>query len=114
MELAKGYDTGVGLGGGKLSGGQKQRVAIARAIIKNPKILLLDEATSALDNESEKIVQASLDALLADKGSQRTTIVIAHRLSTIRNADSIMVLDRNWGSKNASTGSLVAEQGTHE
>ena len=114
MGFEKGFDSDVGPGGSKLSGGQKQRVAIARAIIKNPKILLLDEATSALDNESEKIVQASLDALLADKNSQRTTIVIAHRLSTIRNADCIYVLDRDWSSENASTGSIVAEKGTHE
>ena len=90
-----GYDVNVGIGGGKLSGGQKQRIAIARAIIKNPKILLLDEATSALDNESEKIVQASLDQLLADKGKQRTTIVVAHRLSTIRNCDKILCLKTN-------------------
>jgi len=114
MGFEKGFDSDVGPGGSKLSGGQKQRIAIARAIIKNPKILLLDEATSALDNESEKIVQASLDALLADKESQRTTIVIAHRLSTIRNADCIYVLDRNWSDENASTGSIVAEKGTHE
>jgi len=109
-----GYQTDVGPGGSKLSGGQKQRVAIARAIIKNPKILLLDEATSALDNESEKIVQASLDALLADKTSTRTTIIIAHRLSTIRDCDQIFVLDRDWNDKSASAGSIVVEKGTHD
>jgi ATP-binding cassette subfamily B (MDR/TAP) protein 1 len=96
------------------SGGQKQRVAIARAIIKNPKILLLDEATSALDNESEKIVQASLDTLLADKTQTRTTVIIAHRLSTIRNCDKIFVLDRDWNDDNATAGSIVAESGTHD
>ena len=106
-----GYDVNVGIGGGKLSGGQKQRIAIARAIIKNPKILLLDEATSALDNESEKIVQASLDQLLADKGKQRTTIVVAHRLSTIRNCDKIFVLENQPGSN---MGSTVVESGTHD
>eukprot|EP00944_MAST-04C_sp_MAST-4C-sp1_P004448 g4448.t1 len=106
-----GYDVNVGVGGGKLSGGQKQRIAIARAIIKNPKILLLDEATSALDNESEKIVQASLDELLADKGKQRTTIVVAHRLSTIRNCDKIFVLENQPGSNKGST---VVESGTHD
>jgi ATP-binding cassette subfamily B (MDR/TAP) protein 1 len=102
MEQPKGYDTGVGTGGGQLSGGQKQRVAIARAIIKNPPILLLDEATSALDNESERVVQEALDELLT-KGNKRTTLVIAHRLTTIQSADKIIVLDH---------GNLV-EQGTH-
>ena len=89
-------------------------MAIARAIIKNPKILLLDEATSALDNESEKIVQASLDTLLADKTQTRTTVIIAHRLSTIRNCDKIFVLDRDWNDDNATAGSIVAESGTHD
>jgi ATP-binding cassette subfamily B (MDR/TAP) protein 1 len=100
--LANGYETDVGLHGGKLSGGQKQRVAIARAIIKKPAVLLLDEATSALDNESEKIVQAALDEIMTKQ--KRTTIVIAHRLSTIRTADKIAVV---------SEGAIV-EQGTHE
>jgi len=103
-----GYSTNVGDRGSKLSGGQKQRIAIARAIIKNPRILLLDEATSALDNESEKIVQASLDSLIAQKDQQRTTLVVAHRLSTIRNADVIFVLE------NDGSGARVAESGNHE
>ena len=84
----QGYSTTVGDKGAQLSGGQKQRVAIARALIRDPTVLLLDEATSALDTESERVVQAALDALLRDKA--RTTVVIAHRLSTIRDADSLL------------------------
>ena len=111
MECPGQYQYQVGMGGSKLSGGQKQRIAIARAIIKNPKILLLDEATSALDNESEKVVQASLDALLAGKDKTRTTLIVAHRLSTIRNCDKIFVLQNDWKS---GKGSVVVEEGTHD
>ena len=51
---------------------------------QDPAILLLDEATSALDMESERLVQAALDKLVAEGRRGRTTIVIAHRLSTVR------------------------------
>ncbi len=100
MSLSNGYDTDIGQRGLKLSGGQKQRLSIARVFLKNPPILIFDEATSALDNESEKVVQESLEKLAAN----RTTFVIAHRLSTIRNAEKILVLTENG----------VAESGTHE
>ncbi len=99
-ELADGYDTYVGERGVKLSGGQKQRISIARVFLKNPPILILDEATSALDNESERLVQQSLERL--SKG--RTTITIAHRLTTIRSADRIVVLTEDG----------IAEQGSHD
>lgn len=99
MSLPHGYDTYVGERGLKLSGGQKQRVSIARLFLKNPPILILDEATSALDNESELIVQKSLERL----AKNRTTFTIAHRLTTIKNATKIIVL----------TDDGIAESGTH-
>jgi ATP-binding cassette subfamily B protein len=98
--LPDGYDTYVGERGVRLSGGQKQRVSIARAFLKNPPILILDEATSSLDNESERLVQQSLEKLA--KG--RTTFTIAHRLTTIRSATVILVLTENG----------IEEQGSHE
>src|SRR5690349_950321 len=100
LSLPDGYDTDIGQRGVKLSGGQKQRLSIARVFLKNPSVLIFDEATSSLDNESERVVQESLEKLARD----RTTFVIAHRLSTIRNAKRILVLtDRG-----------IEEQGTHE
>ena len=100
MSFPEGYDTDIGQRGVKLSGGQKQRLSIARVFLKNPPILIFDEATSALDNESEKVVQESLEEL----AKNRTTFVIAHRLTTIRNAQKILVLTEEG----------IEESGTHE
>lgn len=100
MSFPDGYNTDIGQRGIKLSGGQKQRLSIARVFLKNPPILIFDEATSALDNESEKVVQDSLENL----AKNRTTFVIAHRLTTIQNAQKILVLTEDG----------IAESGTHE
>ncbi len=99
-QLPDGYNTYVGERGIKLSGGQRQRVSIARVFLKNPPVLILDEATSALDNESERLVQKSIEKLTVG----RTTITIAHRLTTIKNADRIVVL----------TADGIVEEGTHK
>lgn len=109
MSLPDGYDTYVGERGVKLSGGQKQRISIARVFLKNPPILILDEATSALDNESEKIVQDSLERL----AHGRTVLTIAHRLTTIKNADTILVLTENGIEEQGSHSELVAQNGIY-
>ena len=108
-ELPDGYDTYVGERGVKLSGGQKQRISIARVFLKNPPILLLDEATSALDNESERLVQQSLEELARG----RTTLTIAHRLTTIRGADVIWVLTEDGLEEHGSHDELMAKQGLY-
>ena len=98
--LPQGFETPVGERGVTLSGGQRQRIAIARAILRNAPLLLLDEATSSLDAESETLVQAALERLMAE----RTTLVIAHRLATVLSCDRILVMDEG----------RIVEEGTHE
>lgn len=108
-KLEHGYDTVCGERGVKLSGGQKQRISIARLFLKNPPVLILDEATSALDNESERLVQRSLDEL----AKNRTTVTIAHRLTTIKNADRILVLTENGIEEEGSHKELLKKQGVY-
>ena len=108
-ELKDGYDSYLGERGVKLSGGQKQRLSIARVFLKNPRLLILDEATSALDNESEILVNRSLNALA--KG--RTTLTIAHRLTTIRHADRIIVLGKSGIEEEGSHETLLEKKGTY-
>jgi len=108
-KLPNGFDTYVGERGVKLSGGQKQRISIARVFLKNPKILILDEATSALDNESEYLVQQSLERLA--KG--RTTITVAHRLTTVKNADKILVITKDGIAESGNHDELVEKNGLY-
>lgn len=110
LSLPNGYETDIGQRGMKLSGGQKQRLSIARVFLKNPPILIFDEATSALDNESEKVVQESLERLAKD----RTTFVIAHRLTTIQNAKRILVLTESGIAEEGSHTELLAKGGIYE
>lgn len=108
--LPNGYDTEVGERGIKLSGGQKQRIALARVFLKNPSLIILDEATSALDNESEKLVQESINRF----DNNKTVIMIAHRLSTIVNADTIFVMKNGEIIESGSHQSLLKRQGYYK
>jgi len=109
LSLPDGYQTDIGQRGVKLSGGQKQRLSIARVFLKDPPVLIFDEATSSLDNESERVVQNSLEELAKD----RTTFVIAHRLSTIRNAKRILVLTDRGIEEQGTHAELIAMDGTY-
>jgi ATP-binding cassette subfamily B protein/subfamily B ATP-binding cassette protein MsbA len=107
--LPKGYETFIGERGVKLSGGQQQRLAIARAILKRPEILILDEATSNLDTESEQLIQAAMEGLLAG----RTTFIIAHRLSTVHRADLILVMEDGRVIERGKHDDLMATRGSY-
>ena len=108
--LDEGLDTMIGEAGVRLSGGQRQRIGIARALYRRPEVLVLDEATSALDNESERVVQESLEKL----AKNRTTFVIAHRLTTIQNAQKILVLTEDGIAESGSHEELLARGGVYE
>jgi len=108
--FTNGYETVVGERGVTLSGGQRQRVAIARALLMNPRILILDDSTSSVDTQTEKLIQAALDALMEG----RTTFVIAHRLSTVRRADMILVMDKGQIVERGAHAELLARGGLYK
>ena len=87
-QLPEGYQTIVGEHGARLSGGQAQRVSLARAFLKDAPIILLDEPTSNLDPQ----LDAEVQEILAQLGSDKTQFIIAHRLNTVQQADYIIAL----------------------
>lgn len=105
--LDEGYQTVIDGEGGDLSQGQMQLLSIARAMIADEPVMILDEATSSIDTQTEKLVQAGMDNLLAG----RTSFVIAHRLSTIVNSDLIMVLDHGHIIEKGNHKQLLAQRG---
>ncbi|HYB48277.1 MAG TPA: ABC transporter ATP-binding protein, partial [Streptosporangiaceae bacterium] len=107
--LPDGYDTAVGKRGGRLSAGQRQLISFARAFLAAPAVLVLDEATSLLDIPSERLVQAALRTVLAD----RTAVIIAHRLSTVAIADRVLVLDQGRITEDGSPAELMAGHGEY-
>ena len=108
--LPQGYDTILTVAGGNISQGQRQLLAIARAFVANPKILILDEATSNVDTRTEKAIQSAMQLIMKN----RTSIVIAHRLSTIRDADMIVVMDKDQIVEKGNHEELLAQKGKYD
>ena len=64
------------------------------------KLDLNNAPTSALDNETQNLIQKSINNMKGDY----TILIVAHRLSTIINADRILFLDDG----------KVKDEGTHK
>lgn len=105
--LPNGYDTDVNKRGGRVSAGQRQLLSFARAFIADPVVLILDEATASLDIPSERLVQAGLQTLLAD----RTAVIIAHRLSTVAIADRVLVMEHGRVIEDGTPQELISGSG---
>ena len=99
-QLPAGLETPLLEAGQRFSGGELQRVALARIFLRDPRLLIMDEPTAHLDPSGQKLLDESIQRLMAG----RTTLTIAHRLSSVKSADEVLFLD---------SGRLAA-QGRHE
>lgn len=79
-----------------LSGGESQRLKIAKELSKKGSIFILDEPTTGLHMSDVPSILKIIDRLV-DKGN--TVIVIEHNLDVIRNADWIVDVGLEGGSK---------------
>ena len=109
QELPEGFNTIIGERGIKVSAGQRQRIALARTLVNNPEIIIFDEATSALDNQSELMIQKTIENLRG----KITMLVIAHRLSTIMNSDKLIMIEKGKIIEEGSPDKLLADKDSH-